>query len=72
MLEFNLNVVDNPSKHDAGYYFALREPDTWNKARVRMIQRIRSANLDDEWFEHLGDAMGFSVSAKDKYHKWDE
>ena len=72
MLEFNLNVVDNPSKHDAGYYFALREPDAWNKARVRMIQRIRSANLDDEWFEHLGDAMEFSVSAKDKYHKWDE
>src|SRR5579859_773521 len=30
--EFNLEVTDNPSNHDAGYYFGLREPDAWNKA----------------------------------------
>ena len=25
--EFDLEVTDNPSNHDVGYYFGLREPD---------------------------------------------
>jgi len=32
ILEVDLDVTDNPSKHDAGYYFGLRESDAWNKA----------------------------------------
>jgi hypothetical protein len=35
--EFDLDVIDNPSKYNTGYYFVLRESDTWNKIRVRMI-----------------------------------
>src|SRR5437773_8224556 len=26
---FDLEVTDNPSKHEAGYYFVLRESDAW-------------------------------------------
>ena len=70
--EFDLDVTDNPSKHEAGYYFALRESAAWNKARVRMIQRIQKAKLEREWFEHLGDAMDISEAARDNYAKWDE
>jgi hypothetical protein len=70
--EFDLDVVDNPSKCDAGYYFALRESDAWNKSRVRMVQRIQKAKLDGEWFEYLGDAMEISEVARDSYTKWDE
>lgn len=70
--EFDLNVTDNPSKHDAGYYFGLRESDAWNKARVRMLQRIRKAKVEGEWFEHMGDIMEISEAAKDNYAKWDE
>jgi hypothetical protein len=70
--EFDLNVIDNPSKHDAGYYFALRESDAWNKARVRMMQRIQKAKLEGEWFENMGDAMEISEVARDSYSKWDE
>ena len=53
-------------------YFALWESDAWNKARVRMIQYIRKAKLDDDWFENLGDALEISEAAKDNYNKWDE
>jgi hypothetical protein len=70
--EFDLEVMDNPSNHDAGYYFGLWEPDAWNKARVRMVQRIRKAKVEEKWFEHMGDAMEISGTAKDEYAKWDE
>jgi len=70
--EFDLDVPDNSSNHDAGYYFGLRESDAWNKARVRMVQRIRKAKMEGEWFEYLGDAMEISEAAKDNYAKWDE
>ena len=70
--EFDLEVTDNPSKHDAGYYFALRESDAWNKSRVRMVQRIQKAKLEGKWFENMGDAMEISEAARDNYSKWDE
>ena len=70
--EFNLDITDNSSKHEAGYYFALRESEAWNKARVRMVQRIQKVNLEGEWFEHMGDAMDISEAARDNYTKWDE
>src|SRR2546423_11896163 len=70
--EFDLNVTDNPSKHNAGYYFGLQESDAWNKARVRMLQRIRKAKVEGEWFEHMGDIMEISEAAKANYAKWDE
>ncbi len=65
--EFDLEVMDNPSNHDAGYYFGLREPDAWNKARMRMVQWIRKAKVEGEWFEHMGDAMEISEAARDEY-----
>ena len=67
--EFDLNVTDNPSKHDAGYYFGLRESDAWNKAQVRMLQRIRKAKVEGEQFEHIGDIMEILEAAKDNYAK---
>ena len=70
--EFDLSAIDNPSMHDSGYYFGLKQTDAWNKARTRMIQRIRAAKLENEIFEHLGDAMEFSDEARDKYNKHDE
>ena len=36
-----------------------------------MIQQIRTAKLDDKWFEYLGDAIEFAEAAKDEYNKWD-
>ena len=72
MPEFDLEVIDNPGKHDAGYYFALRESDAWNKARVRMVQRIKKAKLVGDWFENMGDRMDISEAARDNYSRRDE
>ena len=70
--EFDLSQIDNPSMHDAGYYFGLRQTNAWIKARTRMIQRIRVAKLEHEMFDHLGDAIEISEQAKDKYNKYDQ
>lgn len=70
--EFDLSVIDNPSIHDSGYYFGVQQPNAWNKARTRMIRRIQAAKLENEMFEHLGDAMEFSIEAMEKYKKYDE
>ena len=67
--EFDLDVTDNLSKHDAGYYFGLQESDAWNKAWVRMVQRIRKAKVEGEWFEHMGNIMEISKATKDNYAK---
>jgi hypothetical protein len=70
--EFDLDMVDNPSKRDTGYYFALSESDAWNKSRVKMVQRIQKAELEAQWFENMGDAIEISQVARDNYTKWDE
>ncbi len=36
--EFDLSQINNPSMHDSGYYFGLRQVNAWIKARIRMIQ----------------------------------
>ena len=72
MPEFDLEVMDNPARHDAGYYFALRESDAWNKARVRMVQRIQKAKLVGDWFENMGDGMDISEVARNNYAQKDE
>lgn len=70
--EFDLSQMDNPSRHEGGYYFALQESDAWNKARVRMIQRISMAKVDGNWFENMGDAIEISEASRDSYNKHDE
>jgi hypothetical protein len=71
MPEFDLEAIDNPSRHDAGYFFALQEPDAWNKARVRMVQRIQKAKLVEDWFENMGDGMDILAVARDNYSRKD-
>jgi hypothetical protein len=72
MPEFDLEVMDNPGKHDAGYYFALQESDAWNKARVRMVQRIQKAKIVGDWFKNMGDGMDISEVARDNYSRRDQ
>ena len=68
---FDTEFVDNPSIHDSGYYFALREPNAWHNARVWMVQRIRALEGGMEMFEFSGDAVEMMQAVKDKYNSWD-
>ena len=70
--EFDFDFVDNPSIHDSGYYFGLREQDAWRDARIRMIQRIRGIEGGLEMFERGGDSMEITNTARAKYNHCDE
>jgi hypothetical protein len=69
--ESDLNIIDDPSNHESGYYFGVQKSEAWKQARIRMIQRIRAGKLDGDFFETDGDAMSISQASKDSYIKWD-
>jgi hypothetical protein len=69
--ESDLNIIDDPSNHESGYYFSVQKSEAWKKARIRMIQRIRAGKLDGDFFEMDGDTMSISQASKDSYIKWD-
>ena len=41
--EIDLNVIDDPSNHEAGHYFVLDEADAWKKGWTGMIQNLRKS-----------------------------
>ena len=41
--EVDLDVIDNPSNHEAGHYFALDEGDAWKKTWEGMIGNLRKS-----------------------------
>src|SRR6202047_3503145 len=42
----DLNVMDDPSNHDAGHYWVLDEENAWQKARSRVVQCLKTS---DQW-----------------------
>jgi hypothetical protein len=67
--ECYLNIIDDPSNHESGYYFGVNESDAWKKALIRMLQRIKMRKKDRELFEIDGDSMSISQVSKDAYMK---
>lgn len=69
--EFDLSVVDDPSNHVAGHYFAQDKLSAWKHARLRMMNRLQESN---EWFEIVevnGERLDFCQHGIDRYNKWD-
>ena len=40
LLEVDLNLIDDPSNHEAGHNFVLDESDAWKKARAGMVGNL--------------------------------
>jgi hypothetical protein len=72
MPECDLDVIDNPSNHESGYYFGVRYSNAWRKAQLAMIQRIRSSQRGGDFFEIDGDMAAVSQTGKDEYTKRDQ
>ena len=66
--EISLDVVDDPSNHDAGHYWILDEVDAWPRARTGMITRLQ---LSDRWEDLVkvdGDGLVWLASGVDEYN----
>jgi hypothetical protein len=68
---FNLNIVDDPSNHNAGHYFGLDEIHGSKKARQRMMDLLQCSDQWANMVEVTGDSLNFHKSAVDEYMKWD-
>jgi len=71
ILEFDLDTIDDPSNHEAGYYFAVRDSQGYKKARTRMMHRLRGSKAWDEMVTIEGDGMSFNKAGLDEYERCD-
>ena len=65
--EVDLKVIDDPSNHEAGHYFALDESDSWRKARLMLIQNLRGTKYWDGMVDVQGDGVNFLKAGVDEY-----
>ena len=65
--EVDLQILDDPSNHEAGHYFALDESDSWIKARLTLIQNMRGTKYWDRMVDVQGDCINFLKAGVDEY-----
>ena len=70
--EVDLKVIDDPSNHEAGHYFALDESDSWIKARLTLIQNMRGTKYWDRMVDVQGDCINFLKAGVDEYEADDQ
>lgn len=70
--EFDLEIIDDPSEHEADYYFAHSVLNGWRKAQTRMIDRLRTSKVWDDMVKLDGESLCYQQSEVDKYEKWDQ
>jgi hypothetical protein len=66
--EISLDVVDDPSNHDAGHYWILDDVDAWLRARTRMMAHLQLSDRWDDLIEIDGDGLSWLISGVDNYH----
>ena len=69
--EFDLNRIDDPSNHEAGYYFVHKDREAWKKARVRMFNRLRASEQWEKMVNVEGDGIMVQQVGLDEYESWD-
>jgi hypothetical protein len=69
--EFNLQVIDDPSNHNAGHYFLFDEPDGTRNGCQRMMDRLQHSDYWAKMTQVNGDCLKFHQSAVDEYMKDD-
>src|SRR5437762_5103238 len=47
--EVDLKVIDDPSNHEAGYYFALDESDSWTGLAIGRVNPISRSGADRDF-----------------------
>jgi hypothetical protein len=69
--EFDLSRIDDPSNHEAGYYFVHQDREAWKKARVLMFNRLRASEQWSKLVDVEGDGITFQQAGVDEYESWD-
>jgi hypothetical protein len=67
----NLNVMDDPSNHDAGHYWVLDEENAWQKARSRVAQCLKTSDRWDRLVDVEGDGLLWNAAGVYEYEGMD-
>jgi hypothetical protein len=67
----DLNVMDDPSNHDAGHYWVLDEGNAWQMARCRVIECLKTSNQWDKLVEVEGDGVSWNAAGVHEYEAKD-
>ena len=65
--QVDLNVIDDPSNHEAGHYFVLDEAGAWTKGWTAMIKNLRKSKRLEKIVEVRGDEIEFLRAGVDEY-----
>ena len=71
MKEVDMTVIDDPSNHEAGHYFALDEKDAWSTARHMLLSSLRDSGKWESMIEMEGDGLSFLKGGVDEYENRD-
>jgi hypothetical protein len=67
----DLNVMDDPSNHDAGHYWVLDEENAWQKACVRVVESLKTSDGWDRLVEVEGDGLLWNATGVHEYEAQD-
>jgi hypothetical protein len=67
----DLNVMDDPSNHDAGHYWVLDEENAWQKACARVIESLKTSNSWDRLVEVEADGLSWNAAGVHDYEAKD-
>ena len=56
------DMIDNPNRREAGYYFALEKADAVNKSRQRMLMRLKRSGMWDRMIVSSGRKYGKDIA----------
>ena len=65
--EVDLNVIDDPSNHEAGHYCVLDKAGAWTKGWTAMIKNLCKSKCLEKIVEVRGDEIEFLRAGVDEY-----
>src|ERR1700732_5239022 len=67
----DLNVMDDPSNHEAGHYWVLDEENAWQTARSRVVQCLKTSGHWDKLVDVEGDGLTGNAAGVHEYQAKD-
>ena len=67
----DLNVMDDPSNHEAGHYWVLDEENAWQNARSRIIECLKTSDCWDRLVDVEGDGLSWNAAGVHEYEAKD-
>ena len=67
----DLNVMDDPSNHEAGHYRVLDEENAWQNARSRIIECLRTSDCWHRLVDVEGDGLLWNAAGVHEYEAKD-